>query len=72
MGWDIWLLALRWHLATGDAVAGDIISWTESAAGHTFVTNSSRRWADASILAGTPEAQARAAESRITSFYANH
>ncbi|GAA3660575.1 SRPBCC family protein [Nonomuraea antimicrobica] len=71
IGWDIWLLCLAHHLATGDAVATAVNAWTESVGGRRFIAESSRRWADKSVATGTPEADARAAQARITAFYAN-
>ncbi len=70
VGWDLALVGLTRHLATGednDPAAAE--AWTVSAEGVDFVTRSSRGWADASIAAGTDGSEARAAEERTTGFY---
>jgi hypothetical protein len=45
------------------------MAWTGSPDGVEFVRRSSSGWADASIAAGTDEAEARAAEERTSAFY---
>ena len=70
IGWDLAIMGLGLHLATGepnDPAAG--AAWVGSPAGIEFVKRSSRRWADASIAAGTDPADARAAEDGATAFY---
>jgi uncharacterized protein YndB with AHSA1/START domain len=70
VGWDLALLGLGLHLATGapnDPAA--FAAWAGSPSGVEFVTRSSRGWADASIAAGTGESEARAAQERTTAFY---
>jgi uncharacterized protein YndB with AHSA1/START domain len=70
VGWDLALTGLRLHLATGeDNDAAAFAAWSGSPDGVAFIHRSSRGWADASIAAGTPEDQARAAEERTTAFY---
>jgi uncharacterized protein YndB with AHSA1/START domain len=70
VGWDLGLLGLRLHLATGAPNdAGEFAAWTTSPEGADFVTASSRGWGDASVAAGTPADEARAARERTTAFY---
>jgi uncharacterized protein YndB with AHSA1/START domain len=70
VGWDLALMGLGLHLATGAANdPAEFAAWTGSADGIAFVTRSSRGWADATIAAGADEAEARAAEARTTAFY---
>ena len=45
------------------------VTYAEKGSGRGFLTDSSRRWADASIAAGTPEADARAAQERTTGMF---
>jgi len=68
VGWDLALLGLATHLAAPDAEKPDE-SWITQGPGRAFATASSDRWAEASIAAGTPEDQARAAAGRTTAFY---
>jgi uncharacterized protein YndB with AHSA1/START domain len=71
VGWDQALLGLSLHLTSGgeqldrEAVA----AWQASDDGRQFVRESSERWAEASIAAGTDAAEARAAAERTTDFY---
>lgn len=70
VGWDLALMGLDLHITTGAANdAGEFMAWMGSPDGAAFVTAASRGWADASIAAGTPEAEARAAERGTTAFY---
>ncbi len=70
VGWDLALLGLRLHLATGEPNDPEAFAaWTGSPEGVEFVRRASRGWADASIAAGTDPAEARAAEEGTTAFY---
>jgi uncharacterized protein YndB with AHSA1/START domain len=70
IGWDLALHGLRLHLATGAPNDPEAFAaWTTSPQGVEVVERSSRGWADASIAAGTPASDARAAEARVTGFY---
>jgi uncharacterized protein YndB with AHSA1/START domain len=70
IGWDLALMGLGQHLATGAANdPAEFAAWLGSPAGAGFVQRSSRDWADASIAAGTAVDEARAAEQRVTAFY---
>jgi uncharacterized protein YndB with AHSA1/START domain len=70
LGWDLALMGLELHLATGEPVdpeAGQ--AWPLSDEGKRFVTAASEDWARASIAAGTPAEEAMAAAERATAFY---
>ena len=70
VGWDLTLLGLTLHVATGEPNDAEaFMAWTASPEGAAFIARSSRGWADASIAAGTDEAEAREAEGRTTAFY---
>ena len=69
-GWDLSLLGLHLHLASGQDVTKDHgEAWTGSDEGRAVMATSSRGWADASIADGTDEQAARAAEAATTAFY---
>ncbi|NES16184.1 MULTISPECIES: SRPBCC family protein [Micromonospora] len=71
IGWDLALVGLASHFATDgtgiDPASG--AAWVGSAEGRRFMTESSARWTEASVAAGTPADQARAAGDRVTAFY---
>ncbi|GIJ46291.1 activator of HSP90 ATPase [Virgisporangium aliadipatigenens] len=70
VGWDLGFLGLSLHLS--DPAARDAFdeeAWAASDEGKEYVTLSGERWYDASVAAGTPEADARAAADRTTAFY---
>jgi uncharacterized protein YndB with AHSA1/START domain len=70
VGWDMGLIGLAVHLASGRAVdPAEVAAWTASEDGKRFVSLSSERWGEASIAAGTDGPAARAAASRTTAFY---
>lgn len=69
VGWDLALLGLATHLRTGAARPAEATEWGESDDGKAFMTESSRRWGEASVRGGTPEPAARAAEARTVAFY---
>jgi uncharacterized protein YndB with AHSA1/START domain len=66
VGWDLALTGIAFHLAD---VPNPGEEWTLQPDGREFAQASSRAWADASIAAGTPEHDARAAGGRTTAFY---
>ena len=68
VGWDLALLGLHQHLVTGEAVDG--VAWMVSPEGRAYMRASSDAWARASVAAGTPEADARAAAARTSAAYA--
>src|SRR5699024_4195083 len=59
VGWDLALLGLAAHLATGADKRAEDSGWEQSDSARDFIAGASRRWADASIAAGTPEDAAR-------------
>jgi len=71
VGWDMALMGLGRHLATGaSADPKAAIAWLSSPDGKIFVARSSNDWARASVASGTDPAQARAAAARTTAAYA--
>ena len=71
IGWEGGFMGLGLHLAdAGPMDPAAVAEWSASAEGRRFYQESSARWVEASIAAGTPEAQARAAGERATGFYA--
>ena len=70
VGWDLALMGLARHLATGATVdRSEAVAWSASDDGKDFVRRSSEDWCRASIAAGTDDAAARAAAARTTAFY---
>ena len=70
VGWDLALMGLGIHLASGETVNPETVAaWSASAEGVQFMTLSSERWCEASIAAGTDTTEARAAAARTTAFY---
>jgi len=71
IGWDLGLIGLTAHLASGAdrPPLEEAMAWQTSAAGREFVTAISAEWADASIAFGTDPGDARAAQERVTEAY---
>lgn len=70
VGWDLMLMGLALHLGNGAAVdPQDAAAWMASDDGREFIASSSRRWAQASIAAGTDPDAAHAAADGTTAFY---
>lgn len=71
VGWDSALLGLASHLSPGrpGVTPEQAAEWMVSENGRQFMTLSSQRWCDASIAAGTPDAEAKAAAERVTAAY---
>jgi uncharacterized protein YndB with AHSA1/START domain len=70
VGWDLGLMGLANHLASGAAVdPAAAFAWQASAAGKAYMRECSEAWGKASIAAGTDEAAASAAARRTTAFY---
>ena len=71
IGWDLGLIGLTAHLASGAdrPPLEEAMAWQTSAAGREFVTAISAEWADASIAFGTDPGEARAAQERVTEAY---
>jgi uncharacterized protein YndB with AHSA1/START domain len=71
VGWDLGLLGLGEHVegdGSGDT-AKEGLAWMMSEEGKAFVRLASDDWARASIAAGTPADDARAAAERTTAVY---
>ena len=62
------LLGLALHLETGHDRA-EVEAWATSPEAVEFMTASNERWFDASVAAGTPVADARAAADRTIAAY---
>lgn len=70
VGWDMALMGLAEHLATGEDVDREAAeAWSTSEEGKRFVGECSERWARASIALGTEEQAAKDAAERTTAFY---
>jgi uncharacterized protein YndB with AHSA1/START domain len=70
VGWDLGLMGLGRHLATGATLdRNEAAAWSASDEGKNFIRCSSEEWCKASISAGTDDAAARAAAARTTAFY---
>lgn len=69
VGWDLALLGLATHLATGADAAAEGLTWASAPEGVAFVTACSDAWRVASVEAGTDPEAARAAAERTTAFY---
>lgn len=70
IGWDLTLVGLGTHLATGadnDPAAHE--AWAGSDDGKRFITLSSDGWYEATVAAGADPTAARAAADRTTGFY---
>jgi uncharacterized protein YndB with AHSA1/START domain len=70
VGWDMGLMGLASHLSPGQAVdPREGATWAASDQGKEFISLSSQRWCDASVAAGTDQADAQAAAARTTAAY---
>lgn len=69
VGWELGLLGLALHISAGASKPPESSGWETSPQAREFVAGSSHQWARASVDAGTPEEDARAAELRTTAFY---
>jgi uncharacterized protein YndB with AHSA1/START domain len=70
VGWDMGFVGLAVHLSSGHSMdPWEGMAWAASAEGRQFMTLASQRWCDASIAAGTDQADARAAADRTTAAY---
>lgn len=72
VSWDLALLSLQRHLEGAATGAPECAVWFATEQAEVLVTAASRRWADASIEAGTPDEEARAAAERTTAYYLSH
>jgi len=63
-------MGLATHLMSGKSVdPQEFAAWSASEEGKQFVSLSSLKWCDASVVAGTDRAEAQAAADRTTAFY---
>lgn len=70
VGWDLGLMGLATHLASGGSLdPHEVAAWSTSEEGRQFMSASSERWRDASVAAGTDPAAAEGAADRTTAFY---
>jgi uncharacterized protein YndB with AHSA1/START domain len=70
VGWDLSLLGLAMHLASGEPVDREEVgAWMASEDARRFMTLSSERWADAHVEAGEDPGDARAAADRTVAAY---
>ena len=70
IGWDLALIGLSLHLATGEPVdAAAFEAWSGSADGLRFIGASSDEWCAADIAGGADPADARARADRTTAAY---
>jgi uncharacterized protein YndB with AHSA1/START domain len=70
VGWDMTLMGLDRHLASGAAFnPQEAMAWLGSPEGKDLVRRSSEEWCRASIASGTDEGAAKAAAQRTTAAY---
>ena len=70
VGWDLGLLGLGLHLATGESVDREAgAAFPASEQGRRFIELSSRGWCEAAIAAGADPVHATAAADRTLAFY---
>lgn len=69
VGWDLGMLGLALHLATGADAPAETTEWGMSDDARAFMTDSAHRWADAAIAAGADPTAAREASERTVGFY---
>jgi uncharacterized protein YndB with AHSA1/START domain len=70
VGWDLAMIGLGLHLASGETVdPSEFAAWSASDEGKQFAILSSQGWCDADIAAGASPAGAKAAADRTTTAY---
>jgi uncharacterized protein YndB with AHSA1/START domain len=70
VGWDLSLMGLGLHLASGAGLdPAEVEAWSISPEGVEFARLASTSWADAAIAAGQDPDEARAAGERTLAFY---
>jgi uncharacterized protein YndB with AHSA1/START domain len=70
VGWDLALMGLALHLASGEpSDPAEAEAWTVSDAGKEFVGAAAFGWAEAAVADGDDPADARAAAERTVAFY---
>lgn len=70
VGWDLSLMGLGLHLASGESLdPAEVQAWSLSPEGIEFARLANTGWVDAAIAAGDDADQARAAGERTLAFY---
>lgn len=71
VGWDLAIYGLAVHLTDPESTMTpeQAMAWAMTPEGITLMTESSERWYEANVTAGTDEGAARAAADRTTAFY---
>ncbi|WP_129789905.1 SRPBCC domain-containing protein [Promicromonospora panici] len=70
VGWDLGLMGLGLHLASGESLdPAEVQAWSLSPEGIEFARLANTGWVDAAIAAGDDADQARAAGERTLAFY---
>lgn len=70
VGWDLSLMALGLHLGSGESVDPQAAAeWSTSPEGKQFIQESSDRWCETSVAAGTDPEAARSAADKTTAAY---
>jgi uncharacterized protein YndB with AHSA1/START domain len=70
VGWDLGMLGLGLHLASGEPVDAEaFLAWTTSDEARAFITASSAAWGEGAIDGGEAAETARARAARTTAFY---
>jgi len=69
VGWDLSLLGLALHVATGAGRPAEVDAWGATEQARTFMTDSSDRWVAAAVADGAGQDDARAAGERTVAFY---
>lgn len=69
VGWDLSLLGLAVHLATGAGRPSDVEAWGAGEQARQFMIETNDRWVAASIASGTAADAAREAGVRTRAFY---
>ncbi|HEX6310519.1 MAG TPA: SRPBCC family protein [Acidimicrobiia bacterium] len=70
IGWDLALVGLDLHVASGEALdPEEVRGWESSPNARDFIARSSAAWRDASVAGGTDPEAADASAERVTGFY---
>ena len=70
IGWDLSMLGLALHLATGESNDADaFMTWAAGEDGQAFMRGSNDRWYDADVAAGADPGDARLRADRTLAFY---
>lgn len=70
VGWELGLMGLAEHLATGETMDHDEVeAWGATQGGRDFMSGSAAGWGEAAVADGDEPDAARAAAGRTTAFY---